>query len=190
MTFAVEKKYVDVAGFQLLQLNTLEPIERIWIQENYRARTIAFQKRKYTFVKELMGAIDLKSEVEAYKYVKLYISGQVEDLPEAVQEAIELLEMKEKVALEPEVDRDPELEFITHLMNTRLDKTDLANSNFEEAFGIPFVGEWTYKHTLAIGNLVKELYEFFDREANDGKDPEPVEAPATVGENSTVSSPV
>ena len=164
--FGLVRIQVVILGLTFLQIDSLSPAERTWLQENSEAKRNEFNKNYLDFVGKVQAKLNLESEEKAYNLVKSYYRGDLEDIELA--DTIELIALKNPRPRQ----QDIELEELTFFINSRLVKSEFPKAEFKETFGLEFKSEWTIEHTKAIAEIAPKIDEFFTREANNGKAPE------------------
>lgn len=167
--FNLTRLNVVIAGLTFLSTNSLLPHERVWMQENSEKARNEYNQKYLEFVGKIQQVLGLESEDKAYHLIRSFYRGEIED--RELYDRLELAILKHPRPVVPET----EVEELTYLIDSRLVKSEFPKAEFKETFGLDYKDKWTLAHTKAIAEIVPQIEEFFAKELNGGKLPEPVE---------------
>jgi hypothetical protein len=171
-------KKVLICTLPFMSYGTLLPIERVWTQENSAAQDAVFREERLALVEKIRKECKLKTKLEAYQELVAYEKGYTNPANSMVAAFVEL-EGIENPKLAPI--EDPNLQYVTYLINSRLIKDEMP-TEFIEKYKLEWNGEWLYKHTVAASEAIPEISRFLAIESNNGVEPTPPQ-PQSLGEN-------
>ncbi len=173
--FGLTRQRITIAGLLFLSCYSLLPHERIWLQENANKARDEYNKAYLDFIGKIQKELGLQTEDEAYHLVRSYYRGNLEDLK--LLDRTDLAIRKNPFPQQPDTDTQE----LTYFIDSRLIKSEFPKAEFKEAFGLDFKDKWTVEHTKAIAEILPQIEEFYAKETNGGKAPDP----AVDGEGKT-----
>jgi hypothetical protein len=164
--FGLTRSAAVICGITLLMTLSLQPHERVWLQEVAEKADNEYNKNYLTFISDIQKSLKLETEEKAYHLIRSFQRGEIEDTE--LFDEIDLKLLKHPVPKVP----NTYLQRLTYLINSRIIKAEFPKAEFKEAFGLEYKGEWTLEHTKAIAEISSQFDDFFAREINGGVVPE------------------